>query len=66
MPLSPTRRFAPSPFRSYGVAEGVATGEFCVAGVAVGLASSFRAALGDETGVAVISGVADESGVAET
>jgi hypothetical protein len=53
-------------FRSYGVAEGVATGEFCAAGVAVGLASSFRAALGEETGVADTCGVADEIGLTDT
>ena len=52
--------------RSYGVAEGVATGEFCAAGVAVGFASSLRAALGDGTGVALTSGVADEIGLTET
>src|ERR1700758_522500 len=50
--LSPCRPFAVSPFRNYGVA--------------VGLASSFTGALGDETGVAVASGVADEIGVADT
>ena len=50
--LSPCRPFAHSPFRNYGVAEG--------------LASSFTGALGDETGVAVASGVADEIGVADT
>ena len=64
--VSPIRPFAHSPFRNYGVAEGVAAGEFCAAGVAVGLASSFTAALGDETGEAVASGVADETGVADT
>ncbi|HTD17594.1 MAG TPA: hypothetical protein VK673_20585, partial [Chthoniobacterales bacterium] len=55
-----------SPFRSYGVAEGVATGEFCAAGVALGLASSFKTALGEGTGVALSSGVADEIGLADT
>ena len=64
--LSPHRRFAHSPFRSYGVAEGVATGEFCSAGVAVGLVSSFETALGEGTGVALTSGVADEIGLADT
>jgi hypothetical protein len=52
--------------RSYGVAEGVATGEFCAAGVAVGFTSSFRAALAEETGVADTSGVADEIGLTDT
>jgi hypothetical protein len=52
--------------RHYGVAEGVAAGEFCSAGVAVGLASSFTSALGDGTGVGVTSGVADATGLAET
>ena len=50
--LSPRRRFAHSPFRSYGVA--------------VGLASSFPEVLADGAGVGVTSGVADEIGVAET
>ena len=62
----PARGNAPlahSPFRSYGVAEGVATGEFCAAGVAVGFASSFRAALGEETGVADTCGVTPAAGV---
>jgi hypothetical protein len=40
--------------RSYGVAEGVATGEFCAA------------ALAEETGVADTSGVADEIGLTDT
>jgi len=48
------------------VAEGVASGEFCAAGVAVDLASSLTAALGDGTGVALTSGVADEIGLTET
>ena len=63
---TPYRRFAYSPFRTYGVAEGVATGEFCAAGVAVGFASSFKAALGEGTGVALTSGVADEIGLTDT
>ena len=64
-PLSPSRPFAVSPFRPYGVAEGVATGEFCAAGVAVGFASSFRAALGEEAGVADDCGVTLAAGVLE-
>ena len=53
------------PHALYGVPEGVATGEFCTPGVAVGLASSCRTALGDATDVGVTSGVADEIGVAD-
>jgi hypothetical protein len=60
---SPCRRYAHTPICPYGVPEGVATGEFCTPGVAVGLASSCTAALGDATGVGVTSGVADEIGV---
>ena len=61
--MSPIRRYAHTPIRLYGVPEGVATGEFRTPGVAVGLASSCAAALGDATGVGVTSGVADEIGV---
>ena len=63
---APRRGYVSTVLRSYGVAEGVATGEFFAAGVAVGFASSLRAALGDGTGVALTSGVADEIGLTET
>ena len=53
------------PMRSYGLPEGEATGEFCSEGVAVGLVSSFVAAVGDGTGVGVGAGVADANGVAD-
>ena len=45
--------------------DGEATGEFCSDRVAVGLVSSFVAAVGDGTGVGVIAGVAEAKGVAE-
>ena len=53
------------PIRSYGLPEGEATGEFCSDGVAVGLASSFVAAVEDGAGVGVSAGVADANGVAD-
>jgi hypothetical protein len=48
---TPTRRYAHTPIRSYGVA--------------VGLDSSFIAAVGDGTGVGVSAGVAEANGVAD-
>ena len=53
------------PIRSYGLPDGEATGEFCSDGVALGLVSSFVAAVGDGTGVGVSAGVADANGVAD-
>ena len=47
---TPIRRFAHSPIRTYGLPEGEAAGEFCSDGVALGLVSSF---------VAAVTGVAD-------
>jgi hypothetical protein len=62
---TPTRRHAETPTRSYGLPDGEATGELCSERVALGLVSSFVAAVGDGTGVGVSAGVADANGVAD-